>query len=278
MLKKKVIGIVLSLSSLLVSAQTHYNWHVGIENHFQFNQQEIKNTEPSGATLHLPRAPFSGTEGVGIQIGFNRWTDSSRVIFYSGIQHIFGNLISSGSQRDSGLFKEELVKTRQTNLKLGTGFKSKNLSFFAGPVIPLLTKSESRFYLEDSSNKYFATYDINFKTSIGVWFAINYDIPVNENAKVYLGLGGQLLNRSISQQKINSFETLKGNQNLDLFAPNTYSQETIYVDALSGNINNELLNPNNVDYNKAKEVESQNYSFSSWYIQFGLKWNLNFAK
>lgn len=272
---KYTFAIILFLFIAVNSnAQIHYDWQVGIENHFQLGKKQTKNIDPVGSTQHLPRLNFSGTEGVGLQLGFTRSMDSSRLILHTGLQHIFGNLVSMGSLRDSNVYKEELIKTRLTHFKLGAGFKFKQFTLLAGPLLPLATKSESRFFLEDSLNKYYAAYQLKFKPSIGLWFALDYNIRVQENANVFVGIGAQILNRTISSKTINDFETLKGTQNLTTFAPNQYQKETVFIDELSSNINNDVLNPSGVDYNKAREVQSQSYSFSSWYIKFGLRWNI----
>ena len=271
-------SILLTLISLSIggisNAQGLYEWQVGIENHFQFNRSTLKNIDPASSIQNLPQQSFSGTEGVGFQLGFTRKVDSSRVLLHASLQHIFGNLISMGSLRDSNLQKEELLQTRQTHFKLGSGFQFKNFKLFAGPLLPLLTKSASRFYLEDNTNKYYAVYDISFKPSIGLWFAFDYSINVQDKAVVFLGLGGQFLDRSIDKKSFKDLTILEGNQTLDNFAPNTYEKESIFLNEVNGNINNNVVNPSGVDFNRPRELQSQSYSFSSWYIQFGLRWKL----
>jgi hypothetical protein len=273
-LKLLLSSLFIYFGFLCAEAQIHYDWQVGIENHFQLGKRETKNIDPVGATQHLPRLNFSGTEGVGLQIGFTRYQDSSRLLLHTGLQHIFGNLVSMGSLRDTGLFKEELLKTRLTHLKLGAGFKIKQFTLMAGPLLPMFSKTESRFFLEDSANKYYAVYDLKFKPSIGLWMALDYNIKVQENANVFIGLGAQILNRTIDSKEIVDFKTYKGNQNIDFFAPNQYQKETVFIDELSSNINNDVSNPSGVNYNQAREALSQSYSYSSWYIKFGLRWNI----
>lgn len=257
--------------------QENWRWTAGLENHFQFNKTAIKNLEPSGAYANMLRNNFSGTEGAGLSLGLVRKSDSSSFISSFGIQHIWSTLVTTGSTVDANLQKSEFIQSTQTSLKLGLGYANTGrfkYSIQAGPILPLRNRSRSSIYYKDNQNEFTAFYDAAFKAGIGLWLAADYEFFINSKMQGYFGIGTQLLNRNITNRKLTSFEKKQGTVNQSDYAPEIYHQQYDFQNEVSNNMNDEITNPGGVDYTKPRELVSQTYSFSSIYLQFGIKHTL----
>jgi hypothetical protein len=271
-----IFGFILILADCLV-AQSHWQWTAGLENHFQLNKSETKNIESSGNIGNMPRVAFSAGEGVAINLGISRYNDSSNLTWSVNIQRLWGNLVSAGSQRDSGLFQEELLQSKQTNLKLGVGYQNKGkykYAFQAGPIIPIGGKHITSIYYEGGGNQFAAHYTTEFSSSIGLWFGADYRHEINEKTNLFLGLGFQIMNRDIKSRSLDNFIQLNGSIDRNTYAPSTYQQEYQFVDEIKTDINDAVINPSGYDINAARELQTQNYSFSSIYLQLGVKYAL----
>jgi len=271
-----VFGFSLMLS-MHALGQSHWQWTAGLENHFQLNKSETKNIESSGNIGNMPRVAFSAGEGVALNFGLSRFSDSSNLTWSVNLQRVWGNLVSAGSQRDSSLFQEELLQSKQTNLKLGVGYQNKGkykYTFQVGPVLPLGSKHTTSIYYEGGGNQFAAHYKTEFNTSIGLWFGADYRHEMNKKTALFVGFGFQLLNRNIKSRTLDNFVQLKGTIDRTTYAPNIYQQEYVFIEVLKTDINDAVINPNGFDLNAARELQTQSYSFSSAYIQLGIRYAL----
>lgn len=274
-MRRILIFSLMVLCTNVLVGQSHWQWTAGLENHFQFNKSETKNIESSGNIGNMPRVPFSAGEGVAVNIGFINYSDSSNLTWSINLQRLWGNLVSAGSQRDSGLFQEELLQSKQTNLKIGVGYKNKGkhkYSFQAGPIIPIGSGHITSIYYESGGNQFAAHYNTTFSTSMGVWLAADYRHEINPKASLFLVMGFQIINRDIKSRSLDNFIQLKGTIDRDQYAPNTYQQDYEFIDAITPNINDAVINPSGYDLNAARELQTQSYSFSSIYLQLGVKY------
>jgi hypothetical protein len=257
-----------------LNAQQQWQWTSGLENHFQFNQLEVKNIEPANAFANMQRAPFSGTEGAGLSLGVVRKADSSNLMSSIGVQHIWSTLVTAGSTVDTSFQKSEFIQATQTNLKLGLGYANPGrykYTIQAGPIVPLRNKSQSSIYYKGNGDEFTAYYDTKFKTSIGLWLSADYQFYINSKMQGYFGIGAQVLNRNIASRTLTGFDKSSGTTNQSDYAPGVYHQEYEFKSELSGGMNDAVTNPGGVDFNKPRELLTQSYSFSSLYLQFGIK-------
>ncbi len=225
----------------------------------------------------MSRNAFSGTEGVGVSLGYSHLSDSSSLSWTAGIQHIWGSLITTGSALENGLEQRELLQSRQSNLKLGIGYRNRGkhkYSVEAGPLIPFAHKSFTSIFVKGNGNEYIAHYSNKFFTSLGAWAAIRYDIALNKQISGFIGLGGQLLNRQISKRELSNFVQVEGTVSRQSYAPQTYHQQYTFLKTADGELNDALINSGSLNLDEPRELITQSYSFSSIFVQFGMRYQL----
>ena len=275
---KKALLLLFTIGILTsTKGQSLWTWKANLENHFQISKSETKNLESAGNIGNMPRASFSLGEGVGFNLGLERFSDSSNLTWSVNFQRLWGNLVSSGSQRDTNLYQEELVQSRQSNIKIGVGYQNKgkySYAFQVGPLIPIGGKHFTSIYYESNGNQFSAHYKNEFKSNIGLWFAADYRFQINTKVELFAGAGFQLLQRNISSRTLEDFVQIKGIIDRNSYAPNVYNQDYQFIDDVKADMNDAVINPNGFSLNEARELQTQSFSFSSAYIQMGVKYML----
>jgi len=213
--------------------------------------------------------------GVGFYIGTQVKMDSSNIYWSFGLNQNYGNNTLVADQILNGNERSEIWQSNTLNFLPGIGFRKYGklpISIQIGPVIPLFNNTIYRLLLNDGTNNFEASHRVKFYTSMGFYTQANFNLKLNKRSHLIFGAQFLALNRSIKSKKIIKTDLKSGQPN---YAKNKYGEEINYIKSLNSTVNDESLNAQGVDYNKARVTLSQKYGFSNLAFQIGFNYLLN---
>ncbi len=277
-MKSTLIYLFLVIVFAFQANAQQYQLCTELQMHGQILKTSQKNNEKFGEYAYMStKEPFSFAAGPGFSMAIQSQNDSSNLIWKVGLQQIWGNVIQVGSFADSITQGFELWQSAQTNLNFGIGFNSKGkypISFFIGPVIPLRYKTTNTFDYQDNNYIFTAYQKVKFSKSIGIASNVKYHFKINSRVNLAVGLNAQILKRNILSNAIEKVTYTKGDAIASGYALTKYQQNQEFVSEITTDINDATLNPTGYDANKARQLLTQNYSFSSLSFQFGFIYQL----